>query len=169
MLALWIFKFRKAIYNLFAGKFSIKILTDTPGFLAPRYMTDGAAGIDLRSASSEPITLAKEIGSKITVPLGFAIELPKGWEAQIRPRSGLAFKEGITVINSPGTIDSDWRGECAVGLVRLVPSEKDFVINFNDRVCQMVLARAPQMKLTQKKRLSATVRDKGGFGSTGLK
>lgn len=131
----------------------------------PAYQTDGSAGMDLRAELSESITLRPL--ERILVPTGLFIELPKGSEAQIRPRSGLAFKHGLTVLNSPGTIDSDYRGEIKVLLVNL--SNEPFTITDGERVCQMIIAKHEQITWQQVDVLDDTSRSSGGFGSTGVK
>src|SRR5690554_4153699 len=131
----------------------------------PAYQTDGSAGMDLRAELSESITIGPL--ERALVPTGLFIELPKGTEAQIRPRSGLAFKYGLTVLNSPGTIDSDYRGEIKVILVNL--SNEPFTITDGERVCQMVIAKHEQISWHQVDELEDTSRASGGFGSTGVK
>lgn len=131
----------------------------------PNYSTEHSAGLDLRANIDEPIVL-KPL-ERILVPTGLFIELPAGHEAQIRPRSGLAFKHGITVLNSPGTIDADYRGEIKVLLVNL--SDKDFTISDGERICQMVIAKYQKVELIEVEELSETVRGSGGFGHTGIK
>lgn len=131
----------------------------------PNYQTEGSAGMDLRADIEAPITL-KPL-ERALVPTGLFIELPKGTEAQIRPRSGLAFKHGLTVLNSPGTIDSDYRGEIKVLLVNL--SNDSFTIEDGERVCQMVIARHEQIAWEEVTELEDTSRSAGGFGSTGVK
>lgn len=129
----------------------------------PEYATPDSAGLDLRAFLPEAITL-KPL-QRTLVPTGLSIELPRGYEAQIRPRSGLAFKHGLTVLNSPGTIDADYRGEIGVVLVNL--SSEDFVIQDGERICQMVIAAHAQVELVDAKNLSDTQRGSGGFGHTG--
>ncbi|MBO7255141.1 MAG: dUTP diphosphatase [Paludibacteraceae bacterium] len=131
----------------------------------PEYATKYSAGVDLRANIEEPITL-KPLERKL-IPTGLFIELPEGYEAQIRPRSGLAIKKGITVLNSPGTIDADYRGEIQVILINL--SNEDFIIEDGERICQMVIAKHEQAKWTIVETLSATERGDGGFGHTGKK
>ncbi|WP_199565875.1 dUTP diphosphatase [Ensifer sp. M14] len=132
----------------------------------PAYETAGAAGMDLRAAvaAAEPMTLAP--GQRALVPTGFIFEIPAGYEAQIRPRSGLAFKNGITCLNTPGTIDSDYRGEVKVLLVNL--GEEDFVIERGMRIAQMVIAPVTQVSVREADSASDTARGAGGFGSTGV-
>ena len=131
----------------------------------PKYETPQSAGMDLRAFISEPITIKPM--QRILVPTGLFIELEQGFEAQIRPRSGLAYKNGITVLNSPGTIDADYRGELKVLLINL--SDKDFVINSGERIAQMVIAAHATAKTKEVKELSQTQRGEGGFGHTGQK
>ena len=131
----------------------------------PQYATSQSAGIDLRANLSEAVTL-KPMERKL-IPTGLFIELPEGYEAQIRPRSGLALKHGITVLNTPGTIDADYRGEIGVILVNL--SNEDFTIEHGERICQMVIARHEQAEWIQVKELNETERGAGGFGHTGKK
>lgn len=131
----------------------------------PEYATDLSAGMDIRANINETIVL-KPLERKL-IPTGLFIELPKGYEAQIRPRSGLAIKKGITVLNSPGTIDADYRGEICVILVNL--SNEDFVIENGERICQMVIAEHAHINWIEVEELSETVRGTGGFGHTGKK
>ena len=130
----------------------------------PAYETLHAAGMDLRADLEGPITL-KPMERKL-VPTGLFIELPQGFEAQVRPRSGLAFKHGIGIVNSPGTIDADYRGEIKVLLVNL--SDQDFVVNSGDRVAQMVIARHEKVSWEPVGELNETTRGHGGFGHTGV-
>ena len=129
----------------------------------PHYATIASAGVDLRANIEEPITL-KPL-ERTLVKTGLFIELPVGYEAQVRPRSGLAFKKGITVLNTPGTIDADYRGEIGVILVNL--SNEDFVVENGERVAQMVIAKHEQAEWIEVEDLSVTERGAGGFGSTG--
>lgn len=131
----------------------------------PHYATELSAGLDLRANLDEPVEL-KPL-ERTLVPTGLFIELPKGYEAQIRPRSGLAFKNGITVLNSPGTIDADYRGEVKVLLVNL--SGTPFMINDGERVAQMVIAKHEQIHWELTDSLEETQRGAGGFGHTGTK
>lgn len=140
----------------------VRIINDSP-WDAPGYATEGSAGVDLKANIEEPITLAPF--QRVIVPTGLRIALPKGTEAQVRPRSGLAAKHGITVINTPGTIDADYRGEVGVILINL--SDKDFVINPGERVAQMVLARYERFEWEEVEQLDSTSRGEGGLGSTG--
>ncbi|MBO7133830.1 MAG: dUTP diphosphatase [Bacteroidales bacterium] len=131
----------------------------------PQYATSQSAGIDLRANLVEPVVL-KPMERKL-IPTGLFIELPEGYEAQIRPRSGLALKHGITVLNTPGTIDADYRGEIGVILINL--STEDFKIEHGERICQMVIARHEQAEWIQVEELNETERGAGGFGHTGKK
>ena len=131
----------------------------------PAYATPGSAGLDLRANISDNVTL--EPLDRAIVPTGIYIQLPEGYEAQIRPRSGLAAKNGITVLNSPGTIDSDYRGEICAILVNL--SREPFTIHSGDRVCQMVIARVEQAEIEPVEVLDETERGNGGFGHSGIK
>lgn len=130
----------------------------------PAYATPQSAGMDLRANIEDPITL-RPLERRI-VPTGLYIALPKGYEAQVRPRSGLALKHGITVLNSPGTIDSDYRGEIGVLLINL--SDTPFVINAGERIAQMVVARHEQAELIEVEELDDTERGAGGYGHTGV-
>lgn len=131
----------------------------------PAYATALSAGVDLRANLSEPLTLAPL--QRCLVPTGLYIALPEGYEAQVRPRSGLALKKGITVLNSPGTIDADYRGEICIILVNL--SSEPFVIEDGERVAQMVIARHEQAEWEEVEVLDDTQRGAGGFGHTGKK
>lgn len=134
------------------------------GHPLPEYQTEQSAGVDLRAVLPEPITL-KPLERKL-IPTGLFIALPKGVEAQVRPRSGLALKHGITVLNSPGTIDADYRGEISVLLINL--SGEDFVIKDGERIAQMVIARHETLEWQLVDTLDTTQRGTGGYGSTGL-
>lgn len=140
----------------------IKIINNSTHPL-PAYETAHAAGMDLRAFTPEQILL-KPL-QRLLVPTGLQIELPIGYEAQIRPRSGLAYKHGISIVNSPGTIDADYRGEIKVLLVNL--SDTDFVINDGDRVAQMVIAKHETINWENVTELSDTARGAGGYGHTG--
>jgi len=132
----------------------------------PAYESSGAAGMDLRAAlaADEPCVLAP--GGRGLIPTGIVLQLPQGFEAQVRPRSGLAFKHGVTVLNSPGTVDSDYRGEIKVILINL--GVEDFVIRHGDRIAQLVVAPVSQAALVEAATLDETARGDGGFGSTGI-
>lgn len=129
----------------------------------PRRMSEWAAGFDLHAAVAEPLTLSP--GERALVPAGFAMAMPAELEAQIRPRSGLAFKHGITCLNSPGTIDADYRGEVKVLLINL--GQQPFTIERGERIAQMVFQRVPQVTIEETDELPDTVRGAGGFGHTG--
>ncbi len=131
----------------------------------PQYATEQSAGVDLRANIDSPIEL-KPLERKL-VPTGLFISLPQGYEAQVRPRSGLALKRGITVLNSPGTVDADYRGEIGVILVNL--SAETFVINDGERIAQMVIARHEQAEWVEVEELDETERGAGGFGHSGVK
>ena len=131
----------------------------------PQYATFSSAGMDLRANLDTPVVL-KPLERKL-IPTGLFIELPVGFEAQIRPRSGLALKKGITVLNTPGTIDADYRGEIGIILINL--SNEDFVIEDGERICQMIIASHEQVKWTAVETLAETERGDGGFGHTGKK
>jgi dUTP pyrophosphatase len=126
-------------------------------------MTDGAAGMDLASAADGPITIGP--GERVGVPTGWSMELPQGFEAQVRPRSGLSLRQGVTVVNAPGTIDSDYRGEVIVLLVNL--GQQPHTIVPGDRVAQMVIAPVSRATVEEAVELSSTERGAGGFGHTG--
>ena len=131
----------------------------------PAYATEQSAGMDLRADIEQPVTL-KPLERRL-IPTGLHIALPQGYEAQVRPRSGLALKHGITVLNTPGTIDADYRGEIGVVLVNL--SDEDFVVNRGERVAQMVIAQYEQAVLQTVDTLDETERGEGGYGHTGVK
>ena len=141
----------------------IQTLPHGEGLPLPSYATSGSAGMDLCAAVEEPLVL--QPGQRGLVPTGFRIALPEGYEAQIRPRSGLAIKRGITVANAPGTVDSDYRGEVKVGLVNL--SDAPYTIRRGDRIAQMVVAPVTRVAWQPVERLDETARGAGGFGSTG--
>ena len=130
----------------------------------PRYMTPKSAGMDICAAIE--IDLMLEAGAIALIPTGFAIAVPEGFEAQIRPRSGLAVKHGIGIINSPGTIDSDYRGEVKIAVINL--GKKNYTFRRGDRIAQMVVKRVYQARLKVVEQLDETVRNTGGFGHTGL-
>jgi len=140
-------------------------LPHSEGIELPSYGTGGAAGLDLRAAvpAEAPLTLAP--GARALIPTGLTIAVPPGYEAQVRPRSGLALKFGVTCLNSPGTIDSDYRGEVGVILANL--GSEPFVIHRGDRIAQMVVARYERIAWEEAANLDETARGQGGFGSTG--
>ncbi len=145
---------------------SIRRLAHGEGLAAPSYQTPGAAGLDLPAALEAPLPI--EPGARALVPTGFAVEIPEGFEGQVRPRSGLAVRKGLTVLNAPGTIDSDYRGELRVILVNL--GAEPVVLERGDRVAQLVIAPIERVRVEEiagDARLSDTVRGEGGFGHTG--
>lgn len=144
----------------------VQILDHGRGLALPAYETPEAAGMDLRAALGEDEKLVLAPGAHAMVPTGLAIALPKGFEAQVRPRSGLAAKNGITVLNTPGTIDSDYRGEVKIILINL--GEAEFTIKRDMRVAQMIVAPVVQATLQPVEVLDETQRGAGGFGSTGV-
>ncbi len=129
----------------------------------PRYYSAQASGLDVSAAVKEPLLLNP--GQMVLLPTGFAVAIPVGYELQVRPRSGLAIKHGVTVINSPGTIDADYRGEVHIALINL--GKAPFLINRGDRIAQLVLAPVVRTKLEIVEKLDATMRGSGGFGHTG--
>lgn len=141
----------------------LKIIKLEHNISLPAYQTEGSSGMDLAAAINEEITL-NPLERKL-IPTGIKIELPKGYEAQIRARSGLSIKHGITLINAVGTIDEDYRGEICVGLVNL--SNEPYTIKPNDRIAQMVIAEVTKAKIEVTTELTDSVRASGGFGSTG--
>lgn len=144
---------------------AIQQLPHAAGLALPSYATAGAAGMDLLAAVTAEMILAP--GARALVPTGLAIALPQGYEAQVRPRSGLALKHGITVLNAPGTIDADYRGE--VGVILLNTSEQPFTIQRGERIAQMVIAAVATAAWKPVSELPSTQRGAGGFGSTGTK
>ncbi len=142
----------------------VKIVNKSKNQL-PNYSTENSAGMDLRANLEEPVVL-KSLERRL-IPTGLYIELPIGFEAQIRPRSGMAYKHGISVLNTPGTIDADYRGEIGVILVNL--SDKEFIVENGERICQMVIAKHETAELEEVEVLNETDRGAGGFGHTGVK
>lgn len=130
----------------------------------PGYETEAAAGMDIRAALTEPLVLKK--GERTLIPTGLQMAIPVGFEAQIRPRSGLAIRNGITMLNSPGTIDADYRGE--VKVIAINHGSEDFIVNHGDRIAQMVIAPVTQFPVIEVDELDDTERGEGGFGSTGV-
>lgn len=145
----------------------VRRLPHSQGLPLPRYETEGAAGMDLIAAVPEGEPTVLQPGARAMVPTGLAIALPQGFEAQVRPRSGLAAKNGVTVLNSPGTVDCDYRGEVKVILVNL--GQEAFTIERGTRIAQMVIAPVTQARLREVETLDETARGAGGFGSTGTK
>lgn len=141
----------------------VKIIAED-GVQLPAYETSGAAGMDLRAHLSCPVSIPPM--GRALIPTGLRIALPAGYEAQVRPRSGLAYKKGITVLNSPGTIDCDYRGEIGVILCNL--GSEIFVVNNNDRIAQMIVAPYSRVEFEKEIKLDNTVRGEGGFGHTGV-
>lgn len=142
----------------------VKVINQSANQL-PHYETNASAGLDVRAHIDEPIVL-KPL-ERILVKTGLFLEIPVGYECQVRPRSGLAYKNGITVLNAPGTIDADYRGEVGVILINL--SNEDFILNPGERVAQLVFAKYEQAEWIETEMLSETERGEGGFGSTGVK
>ena len=134
------------------------------GACVPEYTTDGAAGADIRAFIDTPVVIAP--GSRNLIPTGITVEIPPEYEIQVRPRSGLALKHGITVMNTPGTIDSDYRGE--IGIVLYNSGSEPFTVQNGDRIAQLVLSKVPRAVFVQSDTLSGTGRSVGGYGSTGI-
>lgn len=141
-----------------------KRLAHAEGLPLPSRKSSAAAGLDISAAVEEPVTLLP--GERKLIPTGFQMAIPDGYEAQIRPRSGLALNCGITMLNSPGTIDSDYRGE--VKVLAINHGQKTFVINRGERIAQIVIAPIPKVSIAEAKELPETERGEGGFGSTGI-
>ena len=135
------------------------------GVAVPSYETSGAAGADVRAFLNEPVVIP--VGKRAMIPTGLFFAIPEGFEIQVRPRSGLAAKNGVTVLNTPGTIDSDYRGEICIILVNL--GDEDFVIHNGDRIAQAVIAPVVQCNFIKTDKINETERASGGFGSTGVK
>jgi len=148
-----------------APRVEIKRLPHGEGIELPHYATLHAAGADLRAAIDEEVVLRP--GERTLIPTGFALALPDGFEAQVRPRSGLALKHGVTVLNTPGTVDADYRGE--VGVILINHGDTPFHIERGDRIAQMIIAPFVQAAFAEVTELSETVRGGGGFGSSGVK
>lgn len=142
----------------------IKRLNNNYDLPLPAYETEGSSGLDLRAAVTEPVTLKP--GEIRLIPTGIAVNIPSGYEGQIRPRSGLALKHGIGMVNSPGTIDSDYRGE--IGIVAINYSDKPYTIRRGDRIAQMVLTRVYRGDICEVEELDSTERGEGGFGHSGV-
>ncbi|MEZ5809856.1 MAG: dUTP diphosphatase [Rhizobiaceae bacterium] len=140
-------------------------LPHSEGLPLPAYESAGAAGMDLRAALPADRAMVLLPGARVLVPTGLVFEIPAGWEGQVRPRSGLALKHGVTCLNTPGTIDSDYRGEVQVLLVNL--GSENFRIERGMRIAQMVIAAAPQFAIEARDAAAGTARGAGGFGSTG--
>jgi dUTP pyrophosphatase len=144
----------------------IRRLPHAEGLQAPSPASDGAAGLDLRAAIPGHMEITLKKSERVLVPTGFALQLPEGYEAQVRPRSGLALKHGVTVLNAPGTIDHDYRGEVMVLLIN--HGEEPFVIRRGERIAQMVVAPVTGVRIVEVAELDDTQRGLAGFGSTGL-
>lgn len=145
------------------AKVRVKVLPNGVSEWLPEYMSEAASGADLRAAIEGEVTLAPM--QRALIPTGIALSIPKGYEGQVRPRSGLAIKHGITLLNSPGTIDSDYRGEVKVILVNL--GSEEFVLKRGERVAQLVVAEVQRAEFTEEADLDGTSRGSGGFGHTG--
>ncbi len=143
----------------------IQVLANAHGLPLPAYQSASAAGIDLLAAIRDDAPLSLAPGHRVLVPTGLILAVPPGYEAQVRPRSGLALKHGVTVLNAPGTIDADYRGE--VGVLLVNHGEVPFTINRGERVAQLVIAPVTRANLVEVASLSVTARGSGGFGSTG--
>ena len=141
----------------------VKIINDS-GYDLPAYETPSAAGMDVRAAIKEPIVLQSL--DRVLIPTGLRVQLPQGHEMQIRPRSGLALRHGISIVNTPGTVDADFRGEIKVVVINL--SKEPFVINPGERICQMVITRYTRVTWEPVDRIDETERGDGGFGHTGM-
>lgn len=146
------------------GRIEIKVVNTSSNPL-PEYITTGSSGMDLKANLDSPFTL-KPLGRAL-IPTGLFIEIPEGYEAQIRPRSGLAIKQGITCLNTPGTIDADYRGEIKIILINL--SQEDQVIDHGDRIAQMVIQKVEKAEWLEVSELNITGRNAGGFGHTGTR
>jgi dUTP diphosphatase len=146
-------------------KIDIRQLPHGAGLMLPAYQSAHAAGLDLLAAVPEDSPVILSPGQRALVPTGLSIALPSGYEAQIRPRSGLASKHGVTVLNAPGTVDADYRGE--IGVLLINHGDAPFAIRRGERIAQMVIASVPRAELVSAEALSATDRGSGGFGSTG--
>lgn len=143
-------------------KIKVNIIMEE-GVQKPFYATEGSAGMDVRANIKEPITLG--MLERTLVPTGIKMEIPLGYEVQVRPRSGLALKHGISLVNTPGTIDSDYRGE--IGIIMINLSKDEYTIEPNERIAQLVLNKVAQMELEEVKELNESERSSGGFGHTG--
>ncbi|OGC11783.1 deoxyuridine 5'-triphosphate nucleotidohydrolase [candidate division WOR-1 bacterium RIFOXYA12_FULL_52_29] len=144
-------------------KVQVKVLPHGAGLPLPKYMSEHSAGMDLCAAVEKELIIAP--GAWTLVPTGLAIALPEGYEAQVRPRSGLALKQGVSVLNTPGTVDADYRGE--VGVILMNHSKQELVIKRGDRIAQMIINKYERIAFEEVTELSATDRGAGGFGSTG--
>jgi dUTP pyrophosphatase len=145
---------------------AVKRLPHAADLPLPRYETAGAAGLDLQAAIDADAPLVLKAGARALVPTGLTLALPEGFEAQVRPRSGLALKQGVTLVNSPGTIDSDYRGE--IGVILINHGHEDVVVTRGMRIAQLVIAPVIQARLVEPDELDQSERGAGGFGSTGV-
>ncbi|MEO8277102.1 MAG: dUTP diphosphatase [Thermoanaerobaculia bacterium] len=144
----------------------IRRLPHAEGLPLPGAATPGSAGADLRAAVADDVVI--EVGERRLIPTGWSVEIPSGWEGQVRPRSGLAAKFGVTLLNAPGTIDSDYRGEIQVLLVHLgAPGSAPFVVRRGERIAQLVISPVPAVRFVEAEELPGSERGSGGFGSTG--
>ncbi|MGI6513452.1 MAG: dUTP diphosphatase [Syntrophomonadales bacterium] len=141
----------------------VKVLDHGQGLELPEYMTEGASGVDLRAAVTEPVTIRPQ--GIALIPTGISLAIPPGYEAQVRPRSGLASKFGLTILNSPGTIDADYRGEIKVIVINL--GDNDYIVQRGERIAQMVFCQVARANFRLTADLSTTPRGQGGFGHTG--
>ncbi len=144
---------------------SVKVRKLNDQAIVPKYMSEGASGCDVMACLASPLEILP--GDRAAVPTGLAFEIPEGFEIQVRPRSGLSFKQGLTVINAPGTIDSDYRGEVKVLMVNL--GKDPVVVNPSDRIAQLVVQQVERIEWQEATELASSVRAEGGFGSTGLR
>ncbi len=146
-------------------KVQVKVLPHGEGIPLPRYMSDHAAGMDLYAAVMEDMTIPPD--SWKLVPTGLSMAIPEGYEAQVRPRSGLALKQGVSVLNTPGTVDADYRGE--VGVILMNHSRKNLIVKRGDRIAQMIINQIERIEFDKVEELPATERGAGGFGHTGVR
>lgn len=146
------------------SRIQFKKLSHAKDLPLPGYESDSAAGMDIRAALPEPLVI--KAGERVLIPTGLQMAIPTGYEAQIRPRSGLAIRNGITMLNSPGTIDADYRGE--VKVIAINHGYEDFIVNHGDRIAQMVIAPVTKFPVDEVEELTPTERGEGGFGSTGV-
>lgn len=149
---------------MYDANVKITVLPGNEDIGVPQKMTNAASGFDLKAAISEPVTL--QPGERALIPTGFAVAMPENLEAQVRPRSGLAYKKGVTTLNAPGTIDADYRGE--IGVILINHGAESFIIERGDRIAQLVFQWVPRVQLTQVQSLDDTERGSGGFGHTGV-
>ena len=143
-------------------KIQLKIKLED-GAVMPQYQTEHAAGFDVNANVKEPVTIRP--GERMLIPTGLKMAIPPGYEAQVRPRSGLAIKQGISIVNTPGTVDADYRGE--IGIILINHGKEDFIVNPKDRIAQIIINKVEHPELLQAEELDETKRGEGGFGSTG--